>query len=353
MNNSGIRQHPVAPWFTDWLTPLWQKERVWFVSAAILALLFALAPAQGAASAQFTLNNLITTAPYLVLSIGLAAYAGASGADNLIARAFSGSPVRMIFLAALAGGLSPFCSCGVIPLIAALLTMGVPLSAVMAFWLASPIMDPSMFMLTAGVLGSEFAIAKTLAAVGIGMLGGAVTHLIVRGGGLPLPLREGVGNGGCGGGKVRVAKPVVWRFWVEPERLSKFWREAVKTTLFLAKWLTLAFLLESLMLAYVPAEWISSAVGGAGIGSIALASLVGVPAYLNGYAALPLVSGLMTQGMAGGAGMAFLVAGGVTSLPAAIAVFALVRRPVFALYIALSLSGAFLTGLLFQLWLAV
>ena len=35
----------------------------------------------------------------------------------------------MIALAAAFGGLSPFCSCGVIPLNAALLSMSVPLSA--------------------------------------------------------------------------------------------------------------------------------------------------------------------------------------------------------------------------------
>ena len=68
-----------------------------------------------------------------------------------------------------------------------------------------------------------------------------------------------------------------------------------------------------------------------------IATVVGVPAYLNGYAALPLVSGLIEQGMAPGAGLAFLVAGGVTSLPAAIAVWALARRPVFGLYIAFAL----------------
>ncbi|MDP5334078.1 MAG: permease, partial [Paracoccaceae bacterium] len=68
------------------------------------------------------------------------------------------------------------------------------------------------------------------------------------------------------------------------------------------------------------------------------------------YAALPLVGGLVAQGMAPGAGLAFLVAGGVTSLPAAIAVWALVRPGVFTLYIALSLSGAFLSGLLFHFW---
>jgi uncharacterized membrane protein YraQ (UPF0718 family) len=104
------------------------------------------------------------------------------------------------------------------------------------------------------------------------------------------------------------------------------------------------------MLAFIPAETITQALGGTGLGPILLGTLIGVPAYLNGYAALPLVGGLVAQGMAPGAGLAFLVAGGVTSLPAAIAVWALVRPPVFALYIALSLSGAFLSGVLFHLW---
>ena len=70
---------------------------------------------------------------------------------------FTGNSMSMIIAAAAFGALSPFCSCGVIPLIAALLTMGVPLAAVMAFWLASPVIDPSMFALTSGVLGSDFA----------------------------------------------------------------------------------------------------------------------------------------------------------------------------------------------------
>jgi uncharacterized membrane protein YraQ (UPF0718 family) len=328
----------------------WSDARVWLASAVILALLFAADPAQGGASAVFTLEALLETAPYLLLSIGIAAYAGASGADNLIARAFTGSPVLMIVLAAIAGGLSPFCSCGVIPLIAALLAMGVPLSAVMAFWLASPVMDPSMFVLTTGVLGSEFAVAKTLAAVGLGLFGGFATLALMRAGNLADPLREGVGNGGCGGAKVRTAKPVVWRFWQEDARVAKFVREGWKTTLFLAKWLALAFLIESLMLAYVPAEWVAGALGGEGLLPIAAATLVGVPAYLNGYAALPLVGGLIERGMAPGAGLAFLVAGGVTSLPAAIAVFALVKQRVFLLYLTFALSGSLFAGLLFQVW---
>ncbi|MCG6121095.1 MAG: permease [Microvirga sp.] len=149
---------------------------------------------------------------------------------------------------------------------------------------------------------------------------------------------------------MRAPKPVDWKFWRDAERRGKFAGAAWKTTLFLASWLTLAFLLESLMLAWIPAEAVTAALGGEGLAPILTATLVGVPAYLNGYAALPLVGGLIGQGMAPGAGMAFLIAGGVTSVPAAMAVWALARPQVFALYIGLSLAGAFTSGLLFQLW---
>lgn len=346
MTDSAISTN--GPWV--FLRRFLREQRVWLASALVLVTILIFDPAQAGESVRFTWAQLVHTAPFLVLSIAIAAWAGATGADRLIARAFTGSPIMMIGLAALAGGLSPFCSCGVIPLIAALLSMGVPLSAVMAFWLASPVIDPSMFVLTVGVLNLEFAVAKLLAAIGLGVTGGLVVHLLARGGALSDPLREGVGNGGCGGARVRQVAPVVWRFWSDDERHLKFWREARRVTLFLAQWLTLAFLLESLMLAFVPAETITAMLGGTGIGPIALATIVGVPAYLNGYAALPLVGGLIGQGMAPGAGLAFLVAGGVTSLPAAIAVWALVKPRVFALYIALSLTGAFTAGLLFQLW---
>lgn len=339
--------------FASILDNRWKNERVWLVTAFILAALALLDPPQAFASALFTGKALLTTAPFLLLSIAVAAWAGATGADNLIAKAFTGAPLLMIVMAALAGALSPFCSCGVIPLIAALLAMGVPLSAVMAFWLASPLMDPSMFVLTSGVLGYEFAIAKTAAALGLGLTGGAVTYLLSRAGALAEPLRPGIGDGGCAGARIRAPKEAVWIFWAQAERRAKFARTALGTTVFLAKWLTLAFLLESLMLAWIPAETVTAALGGEGLMPIVVATLVGVPAYLNGYAALPLVGALISQGMAPGAGMAFLVAGGVTSVPAAMAVWALVRPQVFWLYIGLSMTGALLSGFIFQFWAVV
>jgi uncharacterized membrane protein YraQ (UPF0718 family) len=323
-------------------------DRVALAAAAILALLAWFSPDQARESVRFTIAAVLNVAPWIALSVALAAYAAASGADNLIAKAFQGREAVMVLTAAAFGGLSPFCSCGVIPLIAALLAMGVPLAPVMAFWLASPLMDPAMFAMTTGALGFEFALAKTATAVGVGLLGGFGVMALGRGGWLADPLRPGVGNGGCGGAKVRAPKPVVWAFWTEGARRETFGAKALSNTLFLGKWLAFAFLLESLMLAYIPAERVVALVGDGGIGSIALSVVVGVPAYLNGYAALPLVAGLVEQGMAPGAGLAFLTAGGVSSIPAAVAVWALAKKRVFALYLGFAFTGSMIAGLLFQ-----
>lgn len=315
----------------------------------LFAALAAAAPPQAEETLRFTLRNLLDVAPFLALSVGVAAYAKATGAENLIARAFQGRIPAMVVFASLMGALSPFCSCGVIPLIAAMLSMGVPLPAVMAFWLASPIMDPSMFVMTAGTLGTGFAVAKTVAAIGIGLFGGFGTLALMHTGHFAEPLREGIGNGGCAGSRIRNPKQVVWRFWGEEGRRAAFASSARSNLLFLGKWLALAFVLESLMLAYVPADLVAGALGGSGPLPVVVAALVGIPAYLNGYAALPLVAGLIGQGMAPGAGMAFLVGGGVTSIPAMVAVFALARPPVFLAYLGFAVLGAVASGLLYGL----
>lgn len=320
-------------------------DKAWLAVLAVIAALALLDQAQVVPSIEFAIEAMIGVLPYLAVAIAIAAYAKASSADNLIAKAFEGRAAMMVVSASLVGALSPFCSCGVIPLIAALLAMGVPLPGVMAFWLASPLMDPSMFLLTSATMGTGFAVAKTVAAIGVGLLGGFGALAIARTGAFDNPLREGINGSACGTGVVRAPVAVKWRFWQEPARRTSFVDGAKGNIFFLGKWLTLAFLLESVMLAYVPASEIANLVGGNGIGPILLSTIVGVPAYLNGYAALPLVAGLTDSGMSPGAAMAFLMAGGVSSLPAAIAVYALVRKHVFAAYLGFALLGSMLSGL--------
>ncbi|MFZ9037378.1 MAG: permease [Gammaproteobacteria bacterium] len=325
------------------------RDRVFMAMATMSILLALLDLQQLPLSLLFTLEALWEMLPFFALAIGIAAYARATSADSLIAKAFSGHPVRATILAALVGAISPFCSCGVIPLIAAMLGAGVPLAPVMAFWIASPIMDPEMFILTAAGIGFNFAVAKTVAAMAMGLMAGLSILLIQRYGGLESPLRAEV-TGCCDSScSTSTEKAVLWRFWREPGRIEVFNAESIAIGVFLGKWLTLAFFLESLMLAYVSSDWIAGYVGSENPYAIPLAAVVGAPSYLNGYAAIPLISGLIEIGMTPGAAMAFITAGAVSSIPAAIAVWALVKKPVFLLYLALGLTGAMIAGWVYQL----
>ena len=301
-----------------------------------------------ASLAGFTLNSLWETAPFILLSVVLAGAVKASGADATIAKALSGRTA--IFTAAAFGALSPFCSCGVVPLIAALLAAGVPLGPVMAFWLASPVIDPEMMVLTWGVLGPEMAIAKTLSAIFLGLLGGGAVVMLQKAGGLKDPLRAELTASGCGPsscGTPKAPEKPVWKFWSEAPRRAQFKSEVGTMGWFLFKWLSLAFVLEAMMLRWAPIDDVAATLADMGIWAVPASAIVGVPAYLNGYAAIPLVRGLMDIGLQPGAALSFMVAGGVTCIPAAIAVKALVKTPVFLMYLALALTGSIIVGIVF------
>jgi hypothetical protein len=64
-------------------------------------------------------------------------------------------------------------------------------------------------------------------------------------------------------------------------------------------------------------------------------------------AALPPVAGLIETGTAPRDQRSRLVGGGVTAIPAALAVWAVARPPVFAAYLGIAIIGALLAGLAF------
>ena len=331
-----------------------KTDKVLLAIALVFVALAIFLPHQVLDTLVFTGQALGSILIFLVVAVSLAAWASATGLDKQIALVFSGNPVKTIIVAALFGALSPFCSCGVVPIIAGLLTAGVPLAPVMAFWIASPIMDPSMFFVTSAVLGVPFSVAKTIAAVVMGLGAGFAMHAVAGASVFANPLRPDL-KVGCSVNTKPLAEredpEIVWKFWQQDERREKFAGTSKETGWFLLRWMTLAFVLESLMIAYLPADFVGSWLGGGNWWSIPLGVLVGIPAYLNGYAAVPTIDALLNLGMMPGAAMSFLVAGSVTSIPAAMAVFALVRLPVFGFYILLGMAGAALSGIAWQVWL--
>ncbi len=338
-------------------------DRIYLLVFTIFMGIAFLDPGMVVSLGALTLTNLAHTSMYMAIAVFLLAMIKATGAETMVAEVFKGRENRMIVLAALVGGLAPFCSCEVIPFIAGLLALGTPLAPIMAFWLSSPLIDPPTLLITAGSLGWKFAVGKAVFAVTLGLGGGFAVRFLTGAGCLSNPLKNQdtphtsrccppqveIPIAGCctSEEKTREEKPV-WIFWQEQPRRATFAREFKSNALFLLKWMLFAYTLESLMIQYVPAERIASVVGGEGIIPIVTSALVGVPAYLNSYIAPPVVAGLIEQGMSLGSGMAFIIAGAISSIPAMTAVYALVRREVFATYVILGFSGAVISGLIYN-----
>lgn len=350
--------------------------------------------------ADFILDSFIHIWPYLVITIPIAVAVKVSGAAKYINKAFSKKPLVSIFLATVVGAFSPFCSCGVIPVIASLLIGGVPLAPVMAFWIASPSMDPEIFFLSTATIGWELSVWRLAATFIISLFSGYFTHFALRNGFLGKEIlrsdastaggslnfsfsstinkfkefirpvhsthtRLAIAGNPAAPSQLSCCAPVKESSCKQaptkennscslPEPRKKrgtdlLLKETGKATWMVVKFMFLAFLVNALITFYVPQEFINEILGGDGSAAVVTAALIGIPAYTSNLTALPLISGLLGMGMNTGAALAFLIAGPTTTLPAMVAVYGIVKRKIFLLYIAFSLIGAVIFGILYNM----
>jgi hypothetical protein len=329
---------------------------------------------------RFVAGEVWSVLPAFVFSIALGAAIHALQLDGLIRRAVEARIGLAVVLATAVGAFSPLCACTVVPVISGLLHSGVPLAPVMSFWIASPTMDPEKFALTVSILGWPLAVARLVATLLLSLGAGYLTVALVRMGLLTnvlrwsatsratrnrLPVISGasdatgatssccaaaVASSCCAAAAAMPSAPnASFGQRLRQVDWSSAMREMGIQSWRLGRWLLLAFLLESLIVRYVPQASIASVLGEGSRFAVVIAALVGIPLYLNNVAALPIVSGLLAQGMQPGAAIAFLIAGPVTTVPAMSAVWGVVTRRVFALYLGVSLLGAVILGWLTNL----
>ncbi len=328
-------------------------DKVWVACGLILLAVLAFDTAMFRASLEMLWKSWLWTLPFVLVSSMLAASIAATALDRPLGETLRRRAREAVLLAGILGALSPFCSVSVVPLVAGLLAAGVPLAPVMAFFVGSPLIDPEMFVLTAGIIDLPFALVRTVTAILSGLIAGFATLALIRFSWVRSPLRDDIPFGELGtvygtGCELDDARPVMLAFWRDPERRARFTSQARAIGFFMLKWLTLAFIIESLLLAWVPPETAAGILGSGAWWTVPVAAFIGMPTYLNGYAAVPVIDGLLQLGMEPGAAIAFLIGGEITSIPTAMAVFVIVRRKVFVLYLGLGLGCAILMGWLTQ-----
>jgi uncharacterized membrane protein YraQ (UPF0718 family) len=318
--------------------------------------------------ARFVVGEVWSILPAFAVSIALAALIRALQLDGMIRRALDARVGLAVVLATAVGAFSPLCACTVVPVVNGMLYSGVPLAPVMSFWIASPTMDPEKFALTVSLMGWPLAVARLVASVVLSLSAGYLTIALTRNGLLGsdvlrrapqpttksrLPVIAGGSDAGapsscCGLAATSCCAAAPANTSLLQRLRTVHWptvaRQMGTESWRLGRWLLLSFLLEALIVRYVPQATIAGVLGEGSRFAVVLAALIGIPLYLNNIAALPIVSGLLAQGMQPGAAIAFLIAGPVTTVPAMSAVWGVVTRRVFALYLGVSLIGAIVLG---------
>lgn len=305
--------------------------------------------------AGFIARAFLHTWPLWAVSIPVAAAVRASRLSGRLAAVFSLRPAVGVVAGAALGALSPLCSCSVIPVVFSLLSSGVPLAPVMAFWLASPSMDPEIFFLSASSLGWPLAAARLAAATLMSLAGGFLTLALDRSGffsagvlrdagvsvpgnGAPSPCAcQGAASDGA---ETAPAEPS------DPGFAARFLGALLSSLLFVGKFMALAFAMEALITFYLPEAWIRTALGADSAFAVPLATLVGIPFYATNAQAIGIVGGMLEKGMGAGPALAFLVGGATTTLPAMSAVIGIARARVFAVYLGVAVASALLSGFL-------
>ena len=314
-----------------------------------------------------------------------------------------------ILASVIVGAFTPLCACGTMAVIIAMLTTTLPWGPIMAFLTSSPLMSPDGFIMLAGIINLNFAVAMTLASVIIGVGSGYITHIIEKKSDflnnqtrLPKLSKNDfcscsartrnfseildskiiektiISEKGCCEVQlccVAPAKTQPYSFSnsivygqfplidIDLNTLFKFfkkikWQAISEATLhigirqillFYAIFVAVGFLINKL----VPSSVIISLFSSENIFAVPLAALIGLPIYISGETSIPLIKSLMSAGASSGSMLAFLITGPGTSAWVVAGITTIMKQRAIFLYVFFILLGGIIMGYLYNLLLNI
>jgi uncharacterized membrane protein YraQ (UPF0718 family) len=267
--------------------------------------------------------------PWVVLGVLVSEALRYTSVSPILERACRSHPAIAIPVSAVLGIVSPLCTYGTVPVVLQLLRAGVPIAPLAIFLSTSSLINPQLLLLTWGGLGPKMAVARVVVVLAFGILFGAITHLLPTRFSVQPKLREE---------SEQQPKPHPAFTW------QQFAKHGGKTLKYVGFYIVLGVLLGALVEVLVPGRWITVVFGSGGWYRILLAALLGVPLSACGGGVIPLVHGLIEQGMSPGAALAFLIAGPATRIPPLMALATIVRPFFVIAYVVLLLAYSVLAG---------
>lgn len=320
----------------------------------------------------YVINTLLHNAPVLAFGILAAAAINVYVDPEKLKHAIMKKSGVSITGSVAFGAFTPFCACGTMAVIVSMMTTALPWGPIMAFLTSSPLMSPDEFILISGIVSVKFAIALTAASLIIGISSGYITHFIEKNtkflenqarftskkAASSCCATQSVEPCACSESEFAISstscclserKPVKKRNFIAKyklrELLKVFYEIGVKQVLvYFTVFAAIGFLINK----FVPAEIIIKYMGSGNIFAVPLLSLIGLPLYVNGSSAIPIINSLLSGGASQGALLAFMITGPGTSAGVLTGLLTIMKKRAIGLYIVYLIVFAIILGYLYD-----
>ncbi|MDP9801677.1 uncharacterized membrane protein YraQ (UPF0718 family) [Arcanobacterium wilhelmae] len=284
----------------------------------------------------------VDTVKILLLLTGLMFVIGVARASLNLDRAREFLEGKGLFvglvLAVVLGVVTPFCSCSSIPLFIGFVAAGIPLPITLTFLVASPLVSETAAILIGSQFGWGIAGAYVAAGSLISLMVGFVFsrfHLEkwVEGSVFGITLGAAPTSGGRMPARARVNSAIA----ETRDIFSKVWL-----------WVIVGVAIGAAIHGWVPADFFAGYLGADNPLGVPLATILGVPLYVNGGGVVPIGEALWAKGLPLGTVMSLMMGAIALSIPEAIMLRRVLKPQLLALFFGAVTVGIIAVGYLFN-----
>lgn len=237
-----------------------------------------------------------------------------------------------VIKAAIFGVPMPLCSCGVIPVAASLYKRGASKGATLSFLISTPQTGVDSILITYGMLGPIFAIARPVIALITGVIGGLFTEQIN-------------------------SEDYTTSIKTNHKHPKKTLKDAIKYAFIslpqdIAGPLIKGILMAGLITLLIPDNFFQD-YGITGWSAMILMAVLSIPMYICATASVPIAAGLISSGIEPGAAFVFLMAGPATNIATISVIINTLGKKIVYIYLSTIFTCSIISGALINKFIII
>ncbi len=278
------------------------------------------------------------TVKILLLLVGLMFAVGVVRASLDLERARAYLEGRGLFvglvLAVVLGVVTPFCSCSSIPLFIGFVAAGIPLSVTLTFLIASPLVSEIAAIMIADQFGLGIAVAYVVAGSLLAIaIGGVFSRFNLDHWVEDMAKVSSVRRRSLPGVRLSLAERMEMAAEETQTLLKEVW-----------PWVLGGVAIGAVIHGWVPTDFFVRYAGPDNPFAVLVATVAGLPLYVNGAGVVPIGEALWSKGMSLGTVMAFMMSAITLSVPQAVMLRKVLKPPLLAAYFGAVTVGIVILG---------